>query len=195
MKKILKNASELKGTMPSKKQLLQKLQKEIKSYFPNEELVFGHGNINSKIMLLGEAPGAEEVIQGKPFVGRSGRLLTKTLEKNKIDRNKIYITNVVKWRPPFNKTPKTSEIKESLLYLEKEILIVKPKIICPLGNTALKALTEKGNVTKVRGKIATEEIEGQKFLLLPTFHPAAILRNINRLPMFEKDLKKLKKYL
>ena len=180
--------------MPSKKQLLQMLHEEMKSNFPDKELIFGYGNINSKIMLLGEAPGKEEVIQGKPFVGRSGRLLTRTLEKNKISREKIYITNVVKFRPPNNKTPKTSEIKEYLLYLEKEILIIKPKIICPLGNTALKALTEKGNVTKVRGKMAQEEIEGQKFLLLPTFHPAAILRNMNRLSMFEKDLKKLKKY-
>ena len=175
--------------MPEKE--LQELEGKIKQAF-GTKLVFGHGNQKARIMLVGEAPGKEEEKLGRPFVGRSGRLLNEVLEKAGIERDKIYITNIVKFRPPKNRKPKSSEVKEFLPILHEEIEIIRPKIICLLGATAIEALLGKGYpVTKHRGKIISRG--SRKFLI--TFHPAAVLRNPNRRGAFEKDIRKLKNFI
>ena len=115
-------------------------------------LVFGDGNINSKIMIVGEGPGAQEDIEGKPFVGRAGKLLDKMLEAIQLNRTKVYISNVVNYRPPANRKPTELEIKRYFPYLKSHIEIIDPKILLLLGSTALNALI--GNevvISKARG--------------------------------------------
>ena len=153
--------------------------------------VLGYGNTRARIILVGEAPGAEEEKQGKPFVGRSGKLLNKALEKAGIRREDLFITNVVKLRPPGNKKPKSSEVRECRPVLLREIEAIEPEVVCLLGSTAIECLLGKYPVTKYRGKII--EKDGSRFLV--TFHPAAVLRNPNRMGDFVSDIRKLKKFL
>ena len=122
-------------------------------------LVFGDGNINSKIMIIGEGPGANEDIEGKPFVGRAGKLLDKMLYAIQLDRTKVYISNVVNYRPPGNRKPTEEEIKRYLPYLKSHIEVINPKILLLLGSTALNTLV--GNevvISKARGKWIQKEI-------------------------------------
>jgi len=171
---------------------LNKLHDEISSRFKNKKLVFGHGDINAKIVFVGEAPGQEEEKQGKPFVGRAGMLLNSALAEAGINHGDVYITNVVKFRPTKNgnnRAPSKKEVNVFIPFLLKELKIIKPSIVVTLGATALQALTGKKEVTKLRGKIITAKY----FRILPTFHPAAILRNPNRKRDFFDDIKKLKK--
>jgi uracil-DNA glycosylase family 4 len=137
--------------------------------------VFSDGNPKSKFMLIGEAPGMEEDIQGKPFVGMSGQLLDKMLLAIGIDRTKCYITNIVPWRPPGNRAPTTEEVAMCLPFLRKHIEIIAPKIIVLLGGVATKALLNpKEGIMKLRGRFFDYE-NGIK--LFPTFHPAYLLRS------------------
>jgi DNA polymerase len=138
--------------------------------------VFGAGNPNAEIMLIGEAPGADEDLQGVPFVGKAGQLLTKILGAINLQREEVYIANVVKCRPPGNKTPTEDDFKDCLPYLLKQIELIKPKFILTLGAVPLKALLgAKYQITKVRGKI----LDFKGIVLIPTFHPAYLLRNPN----------------
>lgn len=150
-------------------------------------IVFGRGNPNASLLLLGEGPGRDEDLQGLPFVGRSGKLLSKTLKSLNIDESSIYITNVVKCRPPNNRAPQTSEASIcTKLLLNKQLEIIQPKIVCTLGSSALKALTipSKG-ITKIRGSLQPYK----DIFILPTYHPAYILRNNANLTFFAADLK------
>lgn len=175
--------------------LLQKLYlkcKECKKcnlYSTATNLVFGDGNPNTNIMFIGEAPGADEDLQGKPFVGRAGKLLTSTIEELGYKRESFYIANVLKHRPPENRSPSTEEIQACSPYLIEQINIIKPKLIITLGNFSLKLLSNNLNakITTARG-IYFNSIYG--YMVLPTYHPAAILRNINLLEDFKRDLKK-----
>ena len=137
-------------------------------------------------MIIGEAPGAEEDLQGLPFVGRSGKLLSKTLELAGIAQDDVFITNIVKCRPPNNRVPTQSEstqCKSILLY--KQIQIIQPTIICTLGATALCQLINKPvQITKVRGTI----IEHENLQIFPTFHPAYIMRNKKQASTFWTEL-------
>lgn len=150
-------------------------------------VVFGEGNADAKVMLVGEGPGQDEDRQGRPFVGRSGKLLTQTLSNLGISRSDIYITNVVKCRPPNNRNPlplESTTCKNLLLF--NQIKIINPSIIITLGAIALQAFgREKVSITRMRGKIIT--INNIK--LIPTYHPAYILRNPKELPTFAKDIK------
>lgn len=162
------------------------------SFRSGKKLVFGSGNLNTKIIFVGEAPGRAEEILGKPFVGRAGRLLDAALKKAGISRDDVYITNVVKFRPikdGKNRKPSKKEIAMFLSFLLKELKIIKPRLVCVLGATALEALTGRKEITKLRGKI----IEKDEYKILPTFHPAAVLRNPNRKRDFFSDIAKLKK--
>jgi len=156
-------------------------------------IVFGEGNPNAKLMFLGEGPGQKEDEQARPFVGRSGQLLTRVIESLGAKREEIYITNIVKCRPPKNRKPSPKEsktCKELLLF--KQIKIIRPKVICTLGSSALEALIEKPvSITKLRGK----PISFKNTTVLPTFHPAYILRNRRELENFAADLKKAKDIL
>lgn len=149
----------------------------------------GKGNPNAKIIFIGEAPGRTEDMQGEPFVGSAGKKLSDALAKNGIARDSIYITNVVKCRPPNNRVPTESERESCHQYLEAEIDTIKPEIICILGNTASNSVLGQGEITKHRGKII--EKDGKKFFL--TFHPAAIIYNQELAAIFENDIATLAK--
>ena len=154
------------------------------------KIVVGEGNINAKLMFIGEAPGYHEDKIGKPFVGKAGKLLDQILNRIGLDRNDIYICNILKCRPPGNRNPKEEEINACIDYLKNQIMIIKPKIIVLLGSVALKQIFgEDMGITKSRGKWL--ELKGIYYL--PTWHPAAVLRDENKLKQFYRDLK-LSKY-
>lgn len=152
----------------------------------------GEGNINAKIMFIGEGPGADEDKQGVPFVGKAGQLMNKAFQALGINREEIYIANIVKCRPPSNRVPEEDEAQACLNYLRNQVVLIKPEIIVLLGSTALKNILGKEyGITAVRGKWM--EKNGIKYM--PTWHPAALLRDENKKIEFWQDLKELKKYL
>jgi len=154
------------------------------------QVVFGAGNKEADLMFVGEAPGRDEDQQGTPFVGQAGILLEKILTAADINKEEVYISNVVKCRPPDNRKPDKKEMKTCLWILAQEIKLVNPKLIVPLGSTALKGLIyPRGKITKLRG----QWIERKDKYFLPTFHPAALLRDETKKPLVWKDFLKLKK--
>ncbi len=140
--------------------------------------VFGMGNPFAEIMLIGEGPGRDEDLQGLPFVGKSGQLLDKILEACGFNRDEhVYIGNIVKCRPPNNRDPEPAEIEACLAYLHEQIRLIDPKIIVLLGATALKGLIDpEARITRVRGSW----MEWENRLVMPTFHPSALLRNADQ---------------
>ena len=156
-------------------------------------MVFADGNINSKIMIIGEGPGANEDAEGKPFVGRAGQLLDKMLAAIKLDRTKVYISNVVNYRPPANRKPSEIEIERYLPFLKNHIEIINPKILLLLGSTALNALF--GNevvISKARGKWIQKEIGTAKPWTIASFHPAFLMRQPEQKKLAWIDLKMLR---
>ena len=154
-------------------------------------LCFGDGNPNSKVMLIGEAPGAEEDRQGKPFVGASGRLLDQMLESISVDREQVWITNVLFWRPPGNRTPTPAEIAACQPFLERQIELIAPKIILFVGGTAAKALLNvKEGVTRLRGRKSIFQVDDgtPNIDCLVTFHPAYLLRQPMQKKLAWRDL-------
>ena len=153
-------------------------------------LVFGDGNINSKIMIIGEGPGAQEDLEGKPFVGRAGKLLDKMLQSINLNRKKVYISNVVNYRPPANRRPTEEEIERYLPYLKCHIEIMNPEILILLGSTALNAII--GNtivISKARGKWYQKEIGTVKPWIIASFHPAFLMRQPEQKKLAWIDLK------
>lgn len=154
-------------------------------------MVFGVGNEHADVLLLGEAPGAEEDKQGIPFVGQSGQLLDKMLAAIGLDRNTIYITNILPWRPPGNRTPTTQEIAIFRPYVLQHIALIDPKVVVCLGGTATKALLQTSQgIMQLRGKITT--ISGIKAQIIPTFHPAYLLRSPSQKREAWSDFLKIK---
>ena len=156
-------------------------------------LVFGDGNINSKIMIIGEGPGANEDAEGIPFVGRAGKLLDKMLLAIKLDRTKVYISNVVNYRPPSNRKPTEVEIERYLPYLISHIEIIDPKILLLLGSTALNTLI--GNdivISKARGRWIQKEIGIVKPWIIASFHPAFLMRQPEQKKLAWIDLKMIR---
>ena len=145
----------------------------------------GSGPAQAGIMLVGEAPGREEDLKGLPFVGRAGKLLDGALEEAGLKREDVFITSVIKCRPPLNRKPKRNEIERCLPYLKAQMDAIRPKIICLMGNTAIQAVLGVQGVTVLRGQILSD-----RFLV--TYHPAAVLRNRNLMADFVSDLKKAK---
>lgn len=174
---------------------LEQLRKEVENcslcplHLSRTKVVFGDGNPQAKIFLIGEGPGYEEDKSGKAFVGRSGQLLDKILSACNFSREKhVYIGNIVKCRPPDNRTPTTAEQATCLPYLEKQIGLISPPIIVCLGATALQALLGKNlKITKERGNW---QIWLNKFVM-PTYHPSALLRNPNLKKDAWEDFKKI----
>lgn len=165
--------------------------------FPDKEIVTGEGCAAAKIMMIGEAPGREEVEQARPFVGKAGKNLSEFLEVLQLRREDIFISNVVKFRPTklsdrgsiSNRTPTDEEVKKFLPYLIKEIEIINPQLIVTLGNTPLNALLGKGvTVGGVHGRI---QAFGER-KLYPLFHPASIIYNPSLKPVYQKDVAELK---
>ena len=156
-------------------------------------LVFGDGNINSKIMIIGEGPGAQEDKEGIPFVGRAGKLLDKMLDAIQLNRSKVYISNVVNYRPPQNRKPSETEIARYLPFLKNHIEIINPKILLLLGSTALNALI--GNeivISKARGKWIQKEIGSAKLWIIASFHPAFLMRQPEQKKLAWIDLKMIR---
>jgi len=162
--------------------------KKCELYKSRKMAVPGSGPKNANVILIGEAPGADEDINGKPFCGRGGKLLDKIILKNKLSRKNLYITNIVKCRPPNNRKPKKEEIQSCSEYLENEIKLINPELITLLGRTAIENLHKKLPISENHGKISYKS--GRKFLI--TYHPAAILRNPRLSKTFSNDLKKIK---
>ena len=141
------------------------------------KVVFGAGNADADLMFVGEGPGAEEDRQGLPFVGRAGGLLNQMLEEIGMAREDVFVTNVVRCRPPGNRDPQPDEIDACRPYLERSVDLIEPRVIATLGNFATKLLTANPTgITKVRGTPQVHELGGRTVFLLPLFHPAAALR-------------------
>ncbi len=158
----------------------------------------GEGRLDADIMFIGEAPGAQEDEQGRPFVGAAGKLLTELIESIGLKREEVYITNVVKCRPPNNRDPTEEEIEACSPYLIRQIQLIKPKIIIALGRHAGRFLfTNAGlkwrNMTVMHGKVYDAELFGVKTKLLATYHPAAALYYPKLRPELEKDFTTIKK--
>jgi len=157
-------------------------------------IVFGDGNINSKIMIIGEGPGAQEDTEGKPFVGDAGNLLNKMLKAINIEREKIYITNVVNYRPPNNRKPEPSEINRYSEYLKEHISIINPKILILMGSTAMEALLGSNKrISKERGQWKEVIIKQKNYKTIVTFHPAYLLRKPDQKKFSWEDLKIIRK--
>lgn len=155
--------------------------------FNRSRFVPGHGPLDADVMLVGEAPGGDEVEQGEPFVGSAGKRLDSILEDLGVDRESLYITNIVKVRPPENRTPRKGEIDAWLPVFEAELDRVDPDVVIPLGTTAARVVLETSEgITDLRGQ--TEEREGR--LVLPTFHPAATFYDTSKRPDLEGDLER-----
>ncbi len=180
-------------------QNLRKKISEIKNCKLKESasnLVFSDGNPNSKVMIIGEGPGANEDKEGIPFVGRAGQLLDKMLYAINLNRKKVYITNVVNYRPPENRKPTEKEVERYLPYLKKHIEIVRPKIVLLLGSTAMNALINNTSViSKTRGKWHEIEINNLKIFTLVSFHPAYLLRQPDQKKFSWIDLKMIREKL
>ena len=158
-----------------------------------KNIVFSDGNPKSKIMLIGEAPGANEDDEGLPFVGRAGMLLDKMLTAIDLDRKKVYISNIINYRPPENRRPTDEEIKRYLPFITKHIEIINPKILVLLGSTAMNALI--GNdvvISKMRGKWIEKEFGNCKTSVIITFHPAFLMRQPAQKKMSWIDLKMIR---
>lgn len=148
--------------------------------------VFGEGSVDSGIMIIGEAPGKDEDIQGRPFVGRSGQLLRKTLQETGYNPADLFIGNILKHRPPNNRNPENSEIEACTPWLEQQIVIIEPRIVITLGNFSTKFILQtQTGITKMRGQVHDSPYG---FKVFPTFHPSAILRNMNNMSFFKDDL-------
>ena len=142
------------------------------------QLVFADGNPEGKIMLIGEAPGAEEDRQGKPFVGKSGQLLDRMLGAIGLDRTKVYIANTVPWRPPGNRTPTPEEMALCLPFLHRQVELVAPRLVMTLGGPAMQTVfSTTSGIIKMRGKWSDVTIGNHQVAAIPTLHPAYLLRN------------------
>ena len=165
--------------------------KKCKLCTTRQNVVFGVGNEHADIMFIGEGPGGDEDRLGEPFVGKAGQLMNKAFDIVGIKREDIYIANVVKCRPPNNRDPEEDEIVACMDYLRNQVMIIKPKIIVLLGRIALQNILGKEyKITQARGKW----IEKKGILYLPTWHPAALLRDETKKIEFLKDLKELVNY-
>jgi uracil-DNA glycosylase len=178
-----------------KEQELSNLKKSISKLnknFPGKNLVFSDGNKNAKVMIVGEAPGRTEDKLQKPFVGRAGKILDSLLKSINLDRSKVYITNVVNYRPDKNRKPTPKEINEFKKLLFKHIEIIKPNCVLLLGATAATAvLNHIGPLSEVRGQWKNVKIINSYFDILTTFHPAFLLRQPNQKKTAINDLKVL----
>ena len=162
--------------------------KECKLCQNRTNIVFGNGNKEADLMFIGEGPGADEDKQGLPFVGKAGKLMNEAFKGLGIKREETYIANIVKCRPPQNRVPEQDEVQTCLNYLRNQVILVRPKIIVLLGSTALKnVLGKEYAITSARGKW----IEKKGIKYMPTWHPAALLRDENKKIEFWKDLKEV----
>jgi DNA polymerase len=156
------------------------------------QIVFGVGNPKARLMFVGEAPGEEEDKRGEPFVGRAGQLLTKIIEAIGLTREQVYIANVIKCRPPGNRNPEADEVEQCEPYLFRQIDVIKPRVIVPLGKFAAQSLLKTMDpITRLRGR----QFDYRGAALIPTFHPAYLLRNPSAKREVWEDMKKVRAIL
>mgnify|MGYP002681760121 CR=1 FL=1 len=155
----------------------------------------GEGNPKAEVMFIGEAPGFNEDQQGRPFVGRAGKLLDELLSSIKVARSDVFIANVVKHRPPENREPLPTEIEACREYLDRQIEIIQPKIIVTLGRFSLEKFIPGVKISQVHGLARFVEINGRKIIILPMFHPAAALRGAGVMNMLRQDFLKIPQFL
>ena len=194
------NRFKTKPILEDKRKLLDNLIGEIENIdncelkFNSTNLVFSDGNYQNQIMIVGEGPGQKEDEIGKPFVGDAGMLLNKMLKAINIERNKVYITNVVNYRPPNNRKPEPTEIKRYSDFLRKHISIIDPKILILMGSTAMESLFGSNiKITKERGSWKDIIINNKTYLCMITFHPAYLLRQPENKKYSWTDLKEIRK--
>jgi uracil-DNA glycosylase family 4 len=189
-------ASEMKADEPGQSNIitLAEVRKELgdckrcKLHRGRKTIVFGEGNEKATLMLIGEGPGYDEDVQGRPFVGKAGQLLTKILQSINLPREEVYIANIIKCRPPQNRNPEPDEIQSCHPFLMKQIEAIQPKIICALGTFSAQTLLKTDTkITALRGKFF--DLEGIK--VIPTYHPAFLLRNPERKREVWEDMKKI----
>ena len=181
---------------------MEKLRRETADFFQKlyvgeqKILVFGEGEIPSRVALIGEAPGPQETLAGRPFVGKAGKILDEFLQMSGIRREDVYITNTVKFRPvkqsaagnTVNRPPSQEEIKLCLPFLKRELVLVKPRVIVTLGNVPLKALMGR---QRVIGEVHGQWLEWEGKKLYPLYHPASLIYNRALRPAYEEDVRRL----
>jgi DNA polymerase len=189
-------ASEMKANDHAQSQVvtLAEVRKELgdckrcKLHRGRKTIVFGEGNEKATLMFIGEGPGYDEDVQGRPFVGKAGQLLTKIIQSINLPREEVYIANIIKCRPPQNRNPEPDEIQSCSPFLMKQIQVIQPKIICALGAFSAQTLLKtETKITALRGKFY--DLEGIK--VIPTYHPAFLLRNPERKREVWEDMKKI----
>jgi DNA polymerase len=183
---------------PSRIMTLEDVRKELgdckrcKLHRTRRTIVFGEGNGKATLMFIGEGPGYDEDVQGRPFVGKAGQLLTKIIESINLRREEVYIANIVKCRPPQNRNPDPDEIQNCNPFLMKQIRVIQPKIICALGTFSAQTLLQTDTkISDLRGKLF--DLEG--ITVIPTYHPAFLLRNPERKREVWEDMKKIAELL
>ena len=193
-------SSEMEPEKPTRSQVLtlEEVRKELgdckrcKLHRGRKTIVFWEGNEKATLMLVGEGPGYDEDVQGRPFVGKAGQLLTKILQSINLPREEVYIANIIKCRPPQNRNPEPDEIQSCHPFLIKQIGVIQPKIICALGTFSAQTLLQTDTkITALRGKLF--DLEGIK--VIPTYHPAFLLRNPDKKREVWEDMKKIAELL
>ncbi len=181
---------------PGKGELLKQVRNELgectrcKLHPHRKNIVFGTGNPEAKLVFVGEGPGGEEDIQGKPFVGPAGQLLTRIINSINLTREEVYIANIIKCRPPQNRNPEPDEIKACEPFLIKQLDAIQPKIICALGTFAAQTLLDTDErISRLRGRF----IDYRNTKLIATFHPAYLLRNAQKKREVWEDMKMIRK--
>jgi len=189
-----------------KQQKIDKLRGQIAScrrcalYATRTNTVPGEGDVDAKLMFIGEAPGRNEDLQGKPFVGRAGDVFDNLLESIGLTRKDIYLCNVLKCRPPSNRNPSTDEIKACKGSLDLQIKTVEPKVLCPMGNFAVQYLFDRfgippAKISAVKGTIIKAKTEQGEVQIVPLFHPAVATYSPSKIEMLLEDFQVLKKFL
>jgi len=158
-------------------------------------LVMGEGSANAEVMFVGEAPGKKEDLTGLPFVGASGKLLDSLLQKAGMERKDVFITSIVKYRPPHNRDPSSAEKAAFLPYLLRQIDIIQPKIIAPLGNHGMESFLPGVKISDIHGQPQSIELDGKQVTIMPLYHPAAALYNARLRQTLVDDFMKVHRLL
>jgi len=189
-------------TQPTKQEQLASLYQQLEQAAPNlplatkaSDIVPGEGDPDADVFFIGEAPGYHESVQRRPFVGRSGKLLRKTIKEVDLADEDVYIGNIVKVRPPENRDPTTEEIAAYKTYLDKELEIIQPKLVATLGRFSMAKFLRDVKISQVHGRLHKVQWESQLLFVLPLYHPAAALRNGKVRESFVADMAKIPKII
>lgn len=155
------------------------------------QLVFGWGNPNAEVVLIGEAPGKQEDLAGKPFIGAAGKFLDVMLQSVQLDRNDVYITNIVKYRPPKNRDPSKAEKAEFIPYLERELQIIKPKLVITLGRHSMQYFIPDETIGDIHGQPRRAQFGSESLVVMPLYHPSAAAYNPKLKPTLLEDFLKV----